>query len=162
MSQRYSERLAKRVHCSLVQWEVGSIPVFNRKSLNQRPPFCTLVNFLPKLIAWNYGYRTRTQPNIGRTKLMFSENLPSYELPPCCDVMGLSNLITVPDWRNNSSSSVVADLPGQFVAIILVIEHYQAHQIIQKLRLIGLLAKPKTVTVYWHLSPDMPPEQLQR
>ena len=29
---------------------------------------------------------------------MFSENSPSYELPPCCDVMGLSNLITVPDW----------------------------------------------------------------
>ena len=27
---------------------------------------------------------------------MFSENSPSYELPPCCDVMGLSNLITVP------------------------------------------------------------------
>ena len=28
---------------------------------------------------------------------MFSENSPSYELPTCCDVMGLSNLITVPD-----------------------------------------------------------------
>ena len=28
---------------------------------------------------------------------MFSEISPSYELPPCCDVMGFSNLITVPD-----------------------------------------------------------------
>lgn len=51
-----------------------------------------------KLIAWNYGYTTRTQPKIGRTKLKFSENSPSYALPPCCDVMGLSNLIIVPDW----------------------------------------------------------------
>ena len=56
------------------------------------------VCFPLKLIAWNYGYTTRTQPKIGRTKLKFSENSPSYELPPCCDVMGLSNLITVPDW----------------------------------------------------------------
>ena len=55
------------------------------------------VCFPLKLIAWNYGYTTRTQPKIGRTKLKFSENSPSYELPPCCDVMGLSNLITVPD-----------------------------------------------------------------
>ena len=56
------------------------------------------VCFPLKLIAWNYGYTTRTQPKIVRTKLKFSENSPSYELPPCCDVMGLSNLITVPDW----------------------------------------------------------------
>ena len=32
ISQRYSERRAKRDHCSLVQWDVGSIPVFSRKS----------------------------------------------------------------------------------------------------------------------------------
>ena len=31
MSQRYSELRAKRLHRSLVQWEVGSIPVFSRK-----------------------------------------------------------------------------------------------------------------------------------
>ena len=55
------------------------------------------VCFPLKLIAWNYGYTTRTQPKIGQTKLKFSKNSPSYELPPCCDVMGLSNLITVPD-----------------------------------------------------------------
>ena len=63
---------------------------------------CTHEVFLPlKLIAWNYGYTTRAQPKIGRTKLMFSENSPSYEMPPCCncDVIGLSNLITVPDYK---------------------------------------------------------------
>ena len=28
----------------------------------------------------------------------FSQNTPRYELPLCCDIMGLSNSITVPDW----------------------------------------------------------------
>ena len=64
------------------------------------------VCFPLKLTAWIYGYTTRTQPKIGRTKLMFSENSPSYELPPCCDVMELSNLITVPQPRSQGLSSL--------------------------------------------------------
>ena len=49
--------------------------------------------------AWNSGYGTRAQPKNYRNYWTLSENSPSSELAPCCDVTRLSNLITVPDCR---------------------------------------------------------------
>lgn len=67
--------------------------------------------------------------------------------------------------RVNLSSPVVADLSGQFVPIIQANLTYLSLNITtpnhSKASFDRPPAKPKTVTVY-HLSPDMPPEQLQR
>ena len=80
--------------------------------LNQPPTAATwaLTKFLLslKVTTWSFGYEDKANTTKTLTnKVDVLQNLSSYTWSLCCDVMGLSNLITVPDWLCSRRFAVI-------------------------------------------------------